>query len=304
MHPLKYAAVLEENFKKRYQDRFYSTIELAPGKFTTGTLSKNIALTRTLLGRTEVEGKHCADVTAVDGWCAILMARRGASRVAAFDRNDYTPLIDKVRASLGVRFEYFPLLKAVEIPEAARAAGFDGFDVVVNSGLLYHVLGPTNTIAATRSLVKTGGILIVETAIDVREDGYRISFNHAGTVNQQDPTFFWSLGVKMYEYMLRMLRLEPLDAVYVGNRMAIACRAVAEVPTLPGDDWLPRTYAARDILDFTDWSILDKRTSVNYRAPDVPKSSGGGADVWQIYKTAGPLPNAEELVKIHLNDKV
>lgn len=304
MHPLKYAAELEERFKERFEHKFYSQIEMEQGVFTQGTMSKNIALTRTLLGRTQVEGKDCADVAAVDGWCPILMDRRGARRIAAFDRNDFTPLIDKVRKKLGVTFDYFPLLKSAEIPDAARQGGFDGFDVVVNSGLLYHVLGPINTLAATRSLVKTGGILIVETVIDVREEGFRVSFNHSGSVNSSDPTFFWSLGVRMYEYMLRMLRLEPLDCCYVGNRMAIACRAVNHVPAAPEDDWLPRTYAARDILDLTDWSILDKTAQVSYHQPEAPKSSGGGANIWQMFKTMGPLPKAGDLVQIRLNDKV
>lgn len=304
MHPLDYAAQLEESFRKRYAENYYSTIEMEPGKFTPGGLYRNIALTRTLLGRTGIEGKDCADVAAVDGWCAILMARRGARRIAAFDRNDFTPLIDEVRSRLGVSFDYFPLLKTSEIPDAARQAGFDGFDVVVNSGLLYHVLGPINSIAATRSLVRTGGILIVETVVDVAEDGFRMSFNHAGEASRSDPTFFWSMGVKMYDYMLRMLRLQPIDCCYFGSRMAIACRAVDVVPAPPEDDWLPRTYAARDILDFTDWSILDRHSDVTYRQPDVPMAKGGGADIWQMFKTMGPLPDTEALVRIHLADKV
>lgn len=304
MHPLTYAAGLEASFRKRFASRFYSQIELAPGKFTEGTSSRNIALTRTLLGRTDIEGKDCADVTAADGWCTLLMERRRAARVAGFDRNDFTPLIDKVRAAFGCSFQYFPLLKADEIPDAARQAGFDGFDVVVNSGLLYHVLGPINALAATRSLVKTGGILIVETVFDAESDGYTMKFNHAGSLNRTDPTFFWSISVKMFEYLLRLLRLQPIDAVFVADRMAIACRAVAEVPADPADGWIDRTYAARDVLDFTDWSILDRTTDVSYTAPELPSSPASGVDVWKIFQTQGELPNAYNLVKIGLTDTV
>jgi len=304
MHPLRYEEQLEENFRKRFADKFYSTIELEPGEFTAGTLYKNIALTRTLLGRTEIKAKDCADMAAVDGWCPILMNRRGAGKVAAFDRNDFSPLVNKVKDALGIKFDYFPLLKAWEIPHAASKGGFDGFDVIVNSGLLYHVLGPINTLAPSRSLLKTGGIMIVETVIDTTADDYSMSFNHAGKVSPQDPTFFWSLSVKMYEYMLRMLRLMPLDVCYIGSRMAIACRAVDYVPANPDDSWLPRTYAARDILDLVDWSILDTYTSVSYEQPNVPESLAGGVDVWRAFKTVGQLSNAEDLVKIHLVDKI
>ena len=289
MHPLKYSEKLEMSFKKRFAEKFYSCIEFTPGEFTDGVRHKNMAATRTLLGRTEVEGKTCADVAAVDAWCPILMHRRGAARIAAFDRNDFTPLINKVRDALGVELDYFPLLKSSEISEKAIKAGFDGFDVVVNSGLLYHVLGPINSLASSRSLVKTGGILIVETVVDTTADGFSMRFNHSGSISPNDPTYFWQVSVKMYEYMLRMLRLEPLDVCWYRRRMAIACRAVDYVPAAQDDNWVTETYKARDILDFTDWSILDKCTKVAYDRSNVIESSAGGIDVWEAFKAGHEL---------------
>lgn len=43
MSPIVYAQNLEDNFRKRYANTFYSTIDLAPGAWTSGTLSKTMA---------------------------------------------------------------------------------------------------------------------------------------------------------------------------------------------------------------------------------------------------------------------
>ncbi|MGH6925419.1 MAG: class I SAM-dependent methyltransferase [Propylenella sp.] len=305
MHPLDYATTLEDSFKLRFQDSWYLIMEFSPGEFTNGMASPNIALTRSLVGRVALVGRDCADVTAVDGWCLVLLCRQGAARVAGFDRNDFTPLIEKVRKKLGVEFAYFPLLQQSEIPVAARRNGFDGFDVVVNSGLLYHVFGPINVLAATRSIVKTGGVLIVETAVSTAPD-YSMTFNAAGALNKVDATTFWYPSVRMLDYMLRMLRLLPLDLAFYGNRLAIACRAVRDVPSPAGDEWLQKTYVARDYLDLTDWTILDRSVDgeVGYSAPsDLPRLDDGGIDVWKAYSARlGYMPDAPARTSIRLGD--
>ena len=296
MNPIEYEASLEEKFRKRFSERFYSCIEIEPGLFTKGTTSPNIALTRELLKRTQIEGKDCVDVAAVDGWCCILLRRRGAHSVVAFDRNDFSPLISEVQQKLAIDFDYFPLVKSQEWAEVAKLGRYKGFDVVVNSGLLYHVLGPVNTLAHSRSLVRTGGIMIVETVFDKDAKGYEMSFNAFGSKNKNDPTFFWSLSPKVFDYVLRMLRLLPIDMVFYGQRMAIACRAVPDVIAPPGDSWVQETYKARDILDLTDWSILEVKSTVDYAINESPL----GIDVSQCYQNSSPLSFTEDQIKIGL----
>jgi hypothetical protein len=140
--------------------------------------------------------------------------------------------------------------------------------------------------------------MIVETAFDRKSKDFTMTFNAAGRHNSVDPTYFWQVSPKVYDYLLRMLRLVPIDVAYTGGRMAIACRAVAEVVPPTDDVWLSETYKARDSLDLVDWSILDHTASVAYDGEETPQ----GIDVYQTYRKSKALKITDDRVKICLGD--
>ena len=63
------------------------------------------------------------------------------------------------------------------------------FDVVVLSGVLYHCFGPLHTLAMARSLIRTGGLMIVETFAVVDEQ-YAMYFNARGFFIPDPSTYF------------------------------------------------------------------------------------------------------------------
>jgi tRNA (mo5U34)-methyltransferase len=178
----------EREFAEFWKDRWYYSIELTPGNYTAGFEFNNVALTRSLLARCAIRGQRCLDIGTADGLVSTLMSRRGAAQVVAVDRNDFSQNIDQLRTKLSANIDYIPNLKQTDLVDRLRAAGHGTFDVVVSSGLLYHVYGPLNSLAYTRSLVRTGGILVVETAVAVT-DAPVMYLNQNGRPYDEPTTF-------------------------------------------------------------------------------------------------------------------
>ncbi|NGN45193.1 DUF1698 domain-containing protein [Mesorhizobium sp. CGMCC 1.15528] len=310
MDPRAYEKILEDKFAKRFdKDRWYYSIELKPGFYTPGGNYKNIALTRKLLSRCDIQGLDCLDVACADGLIPTLMHRRGARHVVGCDRNDFGMKIRQLKARLGLEMEYNPLVTQQQIVDLSNKSERLGFDVVVNSGLLYHVFNTLGTMCLSRSLVRTDGIMIVETA-GSSLNTYAEFFNAAGRMSPTDPTTFWYVTIKMMEYYGRMLRLEPIDAVFgpitenetKSLRFAIAFRATADYPAKPEDKWVQRTFEARDYMDLIDWSVLDHATTkpVGYDAPADLPSTGRGIDTMALLNQIGTYDAPLDEVRLPL----
>jgi len=118
-----------------------------------------VAPALSLLGNVDLVGKRCLDVGTADGLVAFVMKFAGAVRVAA---TDFRPrrTFHIAKELLHIDIEYIDDLPDIELPlrfEPGR------FDVIVLTGLLFHVLGPLAVLVACRNALATGGIVIVET---------------------------------------------------------------------------------------------------------------------------------------------
>lgn len=294
------------------QDWYYS-IELVPGLFTRGLNLRNIGLTRRLLSDCDVKGRRCLDLGTMEAAVPVLLSRRGASAVVAADRFDCRERIDAVRHYTGTSFDYFSGLTHQQTAPFLADRGLLNFDLVVLSGVLYHLWSPMDALAMARSLVRTGGLMLVESAATLEEEP-AMFFNSAGRFSA-DPTTFFLPSARLLEYVLRHFELAPLACVYgevndlsghKTGRVAILCRALDEVPA-GGDEWM---VAAGKVVGFMSkelpWSKLERggQDPVPFatQVPRVTDESTGYCDVVRTILTTTPLPLPDEVTKIRLDD--
>jgi len=280
----------QENVLKK---GWYYSIEYEKGKFTPGGFPNNICLTREALRRTDVMGKRVLDIGTMEGLMSVLAARQGASKIVSTDRYAWSDKIDFVKSKYDVSFHY---LGGVEFPElqelCLKSLGLGRFDVVLFSGILYHMYNFMDGFALVRSLVKTGGVVIIET-LGMITDDYDAMFNAEGFVQKGDPHNYFSPSIKLVDYLARYFGLKPIDVMWLPGgatcedktrnfgRFCLVCR-VEEKPIEIGNDPFigRRRYEEDESGNFKDsgkpfdkqddyliykkYPLDETKTSVNY----------------------------------------
>jgi SAM-dependent methyltransferase len=251
---------------------WYYSMEMEPGKLTSGQTFPNVGLTRTLLQRADLNGHDCLDIGTMEGLIPILMQRRGARSVTAYDRpSALTSRIASVKERFGVDFDFVSGFPLAELP-----ANVDHrtFDVVVMSGVLYHLFSPPAGLAVARGLLRNGGLMIVETAAVIADEPamYWNSASRFGGESYFLPSVTW------LDYFARFLRMEIIDCAYLEwatidglrtGRVAFACRAVMDVPGDPDDHFIKGTFHTEvDLAEHLDWKRCRSAfPAVAYEAP-------------------------------------
>jgi 2-polyprenyl-3-methyl-5-hydroxy-6-metoxy-1,4-benzoquinol methylase len=155
--------------------QWYYSIELYPGVYTKGFEFNNIALTKKMLANIDLHGVTAIDISAMEGAMSTIMAKQGASVIAtdAIDRSEQVTLVQRAH---GVQFNYFPDIPLHRLAEhvfeiqasKAYSHGLEigpsdqtkfGFDVVLSSGVMYHVHNPIDHLMTYCKLCKLGGWL-------------------------------------------------------------------------------------------------------------------------------------------------
>jgi hypothetical protein len=234
---------------------WYYTVEVEKGVFTKGLEHRNLAITRKLLRNVKIQNKTCIDIGTQEAVIPILLKKAGAKDVVGFDRYDLSQKINILSDAYQVDFEYIGGIQLQELPEKLdqRAAG-RFFDLVVFSGVLYHMINPLGLMALVRGLCKVGGLFLIETAA-IQHPKEMLIFNDRGKVYGPDSNYFIPTTAWL-DYALRMLGLMPLHAVYLGNinnespiRLAILCRSQDSPCPLDMDDaWMLKSFHD-DIFD-------------------------------------------------------
>lgn len=125
-----------------------------------------------------LEGMTCLDVGTWDGYFAFEMEKRGAEKVVATDIwGDYEVLgLDLHNTGRGFQFARARLNSKVEALYASVYEiddiiwGLDAeiaFDVIVYAGVLYHLKDPLESLKRINRLLAPGGLLILETHLDL-----------------------------------------------------------------------------------------------------------------------------------------
>lgn len=257
---------------------WYHSIEIEPGVFTPGVDHNNIIVTRQLLKGIDVEGKNCLDIGAMDGLISVLLLNRGAAHVTAHERVDFSDRINFIKKCLDVDFEYIKGITLEELKDVAKERGLSPFDVVVFSGVLYHMFDPMSGIATVRSLTRTGGMMVIETsAAFTDKDECLMLFNNEGRFFPG--TNYWQISVSCLDYLLRFNCFEVADVRYFKSmkikgghqgRIALACKAVDKPVASKTDNWMSNTAKfQRDYRQFLD---LNKGQIADVQYTNHPKN--------------------------------
>lgn len=266
-------------FKRLLEGWWYYTIELKPGVFTRGYEFANIACTRELIRRVNPTGMDICDIGTMEGVIPILLKRRAARTVVAIDAADSSEKVRLVQHCYGEQFEYYPRTSLAHakdrLTDRARLSRYtssmgpehiQGFDIVVLSGVLYHVFSPLHVIGLARTLLKPGGLLILETAASCQD---RYSMNWVFQGNKYiygSGTNTWFMTLKFLDHILRYMKLKPIDCVHGplsedATRVAVAAVAVPAPLALRSEaEW----FLPQNMFDYNE--VIDVGWAEGYPA--------------------------------------
>jgi 2-polyprenyl-3-methyl-5-hydroxy-6-metoxy-1,4-benzoquinol methylase len=309
-------------FKRILQEYWYYSIELLPGLFTPGAEHANIICTRELLRRLDPAGCDVCDIGTMEGLVPILLKRRGARSVVALDAFDFTAKVHLVQHWCGQSFEYYPrtsLSRSTRLlSDRATLSTFlteqhpaMGFDIVVLSGVLYHVFSPLHVLGLARTLLKEGGLLLLETAVSLR-DGYSQDWVFRGDKwIYPSGTNTWFLTLRLLDHFLRFVRFKAIDCVHSMSfegttRVAIAAVAVPDpLPLRAEAEWFLKTtqnFDYNEIVD-VDWAT-DQAQPVPYSPDTNPthRELPGAVDLYKAVTSRKPLSHDRDRIVLRLAD--
>ena len=233
---------------------WYYQVQLLPGAVAEGQFPASIPmLPRLMMRRCSLKGASCLDVGTMEGLTPVLMVRGGAKRVLAVDGIDHcVEKLAAVQHYYRAPFEYRTVGPMYSLSEKLDG---EGFDLINCSGLLYHVFSPLMVLAGIRCALKRNRLMIVATNVIV-DRGFVAEFNAAGALQEEINTF-WYLSTGLLDYLLRYLRLAPIDCLYQPHdamdapwRMktgkdsgyaAVLCRAIDHELPAEGDQWMAQS---------------------------------------------------------------
>lgn len=300
---------------------WYYSVELLPGVEFQGAYPPSLPmLPRHMMRHVDPAGMECLDIGTMEGLVPVLLARRGAKRVLAVDASEH--VVDRLAAvchyhDVDVEFQSVGLLYDLH-----RKLAGQRFDFINLSGVLYHVFSPLMVLAAVRPLLKPGGIIEVSTNITY-QDSFSAEWNDAGRL-QREANTFWYPSIPTLDYMLRMLKLAPIDCLHVEHEqtelthvqvdglrtgyVSILCRAEESVVATSDDEWM------RDVermswehQGLTDWKTASMGLGSEIRhvrgdneLVDRTNTQVPCIDVWASVQRQPSLPAAEHPRDSHL----
>jgi hypothetical protein len=198
--------------------------------------------------------------------------------------------IEAVKKAHGVEFEMIAPLALADAPQRLGR-----FDVVVFGGILYHTLDLISPLLHVRSLARTGGAVVVESWLDGR-DGMAAHFNAGGAFTPERNTY-WFATVPLFDYLLRLAGLAPVDCRYwyapSGGtlRLAALCRVMPTPVARGQDEWIAGT------LHGADYNRIMNSAPPDPGGPEVLDPSRGVIDLAHHVATVPPAEfNREESI--------
>jgi SAM-dependent methyltransferase len=288
---------------------WYYQIELEPGVFTSGKRRDNLAMVRDFLDRVSLTGARCLDIGTQEAISPVVLCRRGAESVTAYDRLSMTARIEAVKQAYKVRFDYVHGIPLWKLATALRDAGSSPvFDVIVFSGVLYHMIDPLAGLAHVRSMLRQGGILVLETSVSTRNN-YAAEFNAEGRFYEGGTYFQVSIGV--LDYWLRMLRLAPIDCARLNggevSRFVVVCRAMDAVEADPNDHWMRiqvlEEHFAWHGLHYAPLQSTAAPVPYTPIDPGVPRAGTNSIRLWQTSQKRGLHKVNPKRGILHLEDE-
>jgi len=192
---------IDEIKSKVEKINWYHTIDLGNGIVTKGR-DNSLEKVKTLHLDEDLSGKTVLDIGAWDGFYSFEVEKRGAKRVLAIDSFVWKQTqfgrkgFDLARKVLNSKVED----KELEILDISQeSVGI--FDVVIFSGILYHMRHPLLVLEKVASVTKEK--LIVETHVDCVDIKRPVMVFYPGTELAKDPTNWWGPNPLAVKAMLK-----------------------------------------------------------------------------------------------------
>lgn len=288
---------------------WYYRVELLPGVVAEGQYPPSVPmLPRLLLRGCGLKGMSCLDIGTMEGLTPVLMVRGGASRVLAVDAVDHClEKLSAVQHYYRAPFEYRTIGQMYSLSEKL---GGEGFDLINCSGLLYHVFSPLMVLAGIRGALKRGGLMIVGTNV-ILDRAPRAEFNAAGAL-QEEVNTFWYLSTGLLDYLLRYLRLAPIECLYqpheamdtpwkmstgkASGYAAVLCRAVdRELPTVD-DRWMAESAQGSWEYEWNpDWDLATSQPVSRIKARSSKTSPRAELGITGFQRLARKAPRVIDL---------
>jgi len=230
-------AILVEEIPRR---KWYHRMDLGRGIVTPGFPWENLwNNTRKVRDAIDYRDKSVLDLGSWDGMWAFEAEMLGAALTVATDCMNYwqIPWHHGMNNLLLVReaifSEVIPLWNVPPSDIRARLDNMiyshpllkDGFDIVQHLGLLYHLRDPMLSLAQSRSVIKDGGTLLLESAVHRQDDSCTMRFNFGPGAFYEDFSTWWAPTLSCLREMLRMSLFEMDEAsVVMSDNINPVCR--------------------------------------------------------------------------------
>ena len=258
-----------ERAKEVEQMRWFHAIDFggyaSSGRFPQGQ-PQNITLFGAMeaLLATDLRGHSVLDVGCADGLMSFGAKRLGAKQVVAIDTLDKESFRLAQRLT-GEEVDYRP---GVQIKDATRVLGEAQFDVVLCAGVIYHMLNPSSAFIEARKLLRTGGMLIMESAIDASHGDDPVMLLNSEADNPLKELFTYWLPTQ--RAMLGLMKLVGFDVIAT-RRLIAPPRATVVGRAVPVDQVHERSEMLIRMheKDFIDFELQHSRLSPEYTEVDI-----------------------------------
>jgi SAM-dependent methyltransferase len=114
-----------------------------------------------LLSHLDVRGKRCIDIGSASGLIALGLHELGAEYVAAVDAVRMSAFDFGLKRT-GKNIDY----RVCDVSELHKVDEWlNSFDLVVSSGLMYHLISPFQVVYAAKRLIKDGGVFVLQSFV-------------------------------------------------------------------------------------------------------------------------------------------
>lgn len=154
------------------------TIEFGNGRRTNGLWGGGSPIIWKALDDIDFRGKKVLDIGCWDGVYSFEAEKRGAHEVYATDMvsqrsfSDH-PTFHLAHRLLNSKARYFDDMSVYDVP----TMGVRDFDAVLYAGVYYHLKDPVRSLDALRSVMRKGGVILVEGAI-LEDEGCLAKYYH------------------------------------------------------------------------------------------------------------------------------
>lgn len=209
-----------------------------------------------LLEHMQTEGISCLDIGAMDGLISLILKSGGAANVVATDilnRDSFRLACEITKLEIN----YHPDLHVNDLPHTAANGSYD---LIVFSGVLYHLYDPLGGIATCRKLMARNGLLVIET--ETVPGGEAVMKFTPAYNEYPEPYTYWQPTVPCLIEMLKFCSFEVITTIKTLHRTTVLARAVRPSEVGMRSDRLIKTHKeTRGLGPYLDFGSIENDPS-------------------------------------------